>query len=394
MSAAFLLLLRSAHSVEPLTVGEIARGNSWVSPYWGYSTPKVACDGTAWYTAGLWGVSPETAEGTLYKCDRGGEWRSGACFSNIYQPITLALDSQGRLIAVHTVLAAPVCLYRSKLPGNIDDMERLPPPADMTTAYYIGIAIRGDWFYLAYLDGPENSMYLSVLRLSTLEWLPRRLVCEGQIREKPKTAWTYPILFPVEDGLHLVASNSPDGGEGNTYNQVWHVFFPVESQEPPQREMVADSPMGSMAYAMDFTVDKDGGCHILFLWQQHVYGPPVPQDSPQPGIYHAWRAPGSDWQRAFLAPSGYAGLCETGQGIFAAVTSNILFRWEGSPSGWKSVGALWDTGNAPQAPGFLDVLTKASGSDMHPGIALVMDSLEQTRPDGTQERVLWSALPR
>lgn len=260
-------------------VVEIARGHSWVSPYWGYSSPKIVSDGTAWYTAGLWGADPDSSYGVLYKCD-GAAWHEGAHLSNIYQPVTLALDTQGRLLAAYTEQLQPVRIYRSQARGNIHDLERLPSPPDMKNAYYIGIAIREDVLYLAYLVTPEYSMFLATLNLASLEWTPSRLVCPGQIERKPKTAWTYPILYPAEDGLHLVASNAPDGGEGNTYNQVWYLFYPHGAHEPSIRELVAETPMGHQSYALDFAIDADGTRHTLFLWNQRKYGDPLPPDSP------------------------------------------------------------------------------------------------------------------
>ena len=50
-------------SEDACRVTEIARGHSWVSPYWGYNTPKIVFDGKTYYTVGLWGMKPESAEG-------------------------------------------------------------------------------------------------------------------------------------------------------------------------------------------------------------------------------------------------------------------------------------------------------------------------------------------
>ena len=374
-------------------VVEIARGRSWVSPYWGYSSPKIVSDGRAYYTAGLWGPEPDSSAGVLYKYD-GAAWHEGAHLPDIYQPVTMVLDRQGRLIAAHTAQSKPVRIYRSNVPGNIDELDRLPSPPDMKNAYYIGIAIREDTLYLAYLVTPEYSMFLSSLNLTSLEWAPSRLVCPGQAEHKPKTAWTYPILFPTKEGLHFVASNAPDGGEGNTYNQVWYLFYPNGAQEPAVREMVADTPMGHMSYATDLAVDASGTSHILFLWNQRKYGEPLPPDSPPPGLYHAWRDGTSGvWQQARLLPSGYAGFFQSDRDLIAAAASNTAFLWQGPREGWKTAGPLCETSQMPGAPGFWDVISPASGSDLSKGLAIVTDSLMPAEDGQPQERVLWAILP-
>jgi hypothetical protein len=377
----------------PGRVVEIARGHSWVSPYWGYSSPKIVCDGKAYYTAGLWGAKPDQAEGVLYRYD-GVAWRAGARFPNIYQPITLALDREGRLIAAYTEQLKPVNLWRSKSPGGVDALDRLPSPADMKNAYYIGIAIRDELLYLAYISTPEYSMFLATLNLTTQEWSPSRLVCRAQVEHKPKTAWTYPILYPAKEGLHFVASNSPDGGEGNSYDRVWYLFYPAGVQEPSIREVVAETPMGHISYATDFATDASGVCHVVYMWNQRSYGDPLPPDSPPAGIYHAWRDPEAGiWRRDLLMPAGNAGFYESDQGLMAATTSNRVFLWTGAQEGWKDRDALCDAARMPDPPGFFDVISRASGSDTRGGIAVVTDSLMPAEQDKPQERVLWSILP-
>lgn len=388
-----ILFLGRSGAVAQERVVEIARGHSWVSPFWGYSTPKILCDAKAYYTAGLWGAKPDSAEGVLYRYDGSG-WREGAHLSGIYQPPTMVLDKQGRLIVLHTEQLNPVRVYRSKAPGGIDALERLPSPPDMKNAYYIGTAIREDILFLAYIVVPDYSMFLTTLDLRSLQWTPSRLLCQGQVERKPKTAWTYPILYPAADGLHLAASNSPDGGEGNTYNQVWYLFYPNGAQEPSIREVVAETPVGHISYAMDFAVDNAGIRHLLFMWNQRSYGEPLPPESPPMGIYDAWREPETGkWQRVRLAPLGIAGFFESEKGLMAAATPNNRLSWEGPQAGWKEAGTLFDSSHAPGPAGFLDVISRASGSDTRNGIALVTDSLMPAEKDAPPMRVLWAVLP-
>ncbi|HRI89086.1 MAG TPA: hypothetical protein PK869_12510, partial [Candidatus Hydrogenedentes bacterium] len=108
---ALLIVALALQSQAENRVVEIARGESWVSPYWGYSTPKIVCDGNAYYTAGLWGDTPETSHGVVYKLT-GSAWQAGAKLPNIYQPATLLLDSGGKLIVLYNMENKPVVVLR------------------------------------------------------------------------------------------------------------------------------------------------------------------------------------------------------------------------------------------------------------------------------------------
>lgn len=377
-------------------VVEVARGESWVSPYWGYNTPKIVCDGKAYYTAGLWGMNPAEAEGVLYKCEE-ARWREGAHLPGIYQPATLVLDAQGRLVIAYTRKGRPARFLRSKTPGNIAEFDELPAPPDMSNAYYIGVAIRAETLFLAYLVDPAYTMYLTSLDLGALRWSPSVVLCEGQVQQKPKTAWTYPILAPTEKGLHFVASNSPDGGEGNTYNQVWYLFFPSAASQPTVRELVADCPVGYTAYAMDMLVDAADTVHVALLWNHRVYGEPLPPDAPPEGAYHARRDPKSgQWHRSRLAPFSYTGFFEDRDGLLALTAQRgtvVPLQWTGADQSWRELPALCDVARIPAGPSFIDVLSRYSGSDLSRGLALVSDGLLPKDLTGRSQRVVWALLP-
>lgn len=376
-----------------IRVVEIARGHSWVSPYWGYNAPKLVFDGKAYYTAGLWGAKPESAKALLYKYE-GATWRKGARFSNVYQPITMAVDRTGRLIIAHAEQSAPLRLYRSKTPGDIADLERLPSPADMENAYYISIALQDEVLFLAYISTPDYSMFLQALNLTSLQWTPSSLVCRGQTEKKPKTAWTYPILYPTLEGLHLIASNSPDGGEGNTYNQVWHLFYAQDAQEPAVREMLAESPVGHNAFGMDFVADNAGRLHLLFNWNQHVYGDPLPAGSLAAGLYYAWRDPVMEkWRKTRLGPVSTAGFLELGEELAVVAAQNVIYRLNSREDNPVTGTMLWEPDSITGMPGFIDTLSRASGSISSEGIALVMDSLLPSEKEQSPVRILWSVLP-
>ena len=158
--------------------------------------------------------------------------------------------------------------------------------------------------------------------------------------------------------------------------------------------MVAETPVGHISYATDFAMDGAGMCHVLFMWNQRSYGEPLPPDSPPAGIYDAWRDRDTGkWQQVRLAPVGIAGFFESEKGLIAAATPNTLFLWQGPQDGWKVAGTLCEASRMPGPPGFFDVISRASGSDTHRGIAVVMDSLMPAEKDKPQERVLWSVLP-
>lgn len=374
---------------------EIARGQTWASPYWGYSTPKVVFDGKAYYTAGMWGATPETAEGVLYKLEE-GVWQAGARLPEIYQPATLALDGQGRLIVAYNRSDKPTVLLRSRTPGEIRDLEPLPAPPDMPNAYYIGMALREETLHFAYIVTPTYTMYLTHLDLATLAWSPSVVVMEGQVETKPKTAWTYPILWPEADGLHLVASNAPDGGDGNSYNEVWHLFYPKGSADAAQRERVATCPMGHLAYAMDLLVDREGTVHIVGLFNQRKYGDPLPPGSDEAGLYHFHRAiDDRTWRRERIGPLSLAGLRLDGHRVqvIAQDGGSLNVRaWDSATGTWEAPKTLLGADHYPSPVGFMDVLSPASGSRAH-GLVVVNDGVVPAGAERPEEHVLWILLP-
>jgi len=365
----------------------VARGDSWVSPYWGYNTPKLLGDGTAWYTAGIWGATPSEATGVIYKFSN-GTWQSGAALPGIYQPATLLLDSAGHVIFIHTRINAPVRMARSKAAGDVSGFIDLPSPSSMDTAYYIGAAIWKDVISLAYLSGARQDMWLAQYSLATATWDVPIKIAEGQIETLPKTAWTYPIVLPGDDGVHVVASNSPDGNAGNTYNEVWDVFLPRSGEM--LREKLLEAPVGHVAFALDAGFDAAGGLHVLCTWNQPIYGAALPAGSPEMGLYHLWRAAAKpNWVRERLAAPSIAGLSAG-----AASLDAVYFTAEGivarawREDHWEGERILCATPSLPAPLGFLDVATRYSG---HRGVspAFVADGL----PAGGGDRVLWVFAP-
>lgn len=378
-----------------LRVTEIDRGHSWVSPYWGYSAPKVVFDGTAYYTAGLWGDTPETSEGAVYRFDE-QTWVKGARLPGVYQPALLLLDSAKRLIALYNGQNKPIVVLRAARPGTIDAFDTLPSPAT-PNGYYLGAAIRDDVLYLAYASLPGYSMYLTRLDLATRQWSTPVPIAEGQVSTLPKTAWTYPILFPDARGLHLCASNCPDGGEGNTYNIVWYLFFPNGSDTPSVREQVAESPVGYNAFATDMTVEADGTVHIVHMWNGRRYGAPLPPGAPAEGMYHQRRDPASGkWTAAYLTPICIAGFWNSGTSIEVITQdAGVLTRraWDPAHAAWSAPTPLLDPKQAPAPSTFMDVLAPSSGSALTSSPALVTDGPAPGKPGSAPQRILWAVLP-
>ncbi len=395
LRGAICILACAAALADPRVV-EIDRGHSWVSPYWGYSTPKIVYDGSAYYTAGLWGNTPETSHGVVYRFD-GEHWHQGAILQDIYQPATLLLDSAKRLIVFYNIQHKPIVTMRAQQPGQIDAFDTLPPPPGMENAYYIGAAIRDDVVYLAYISIPSYSMFLAHLDLKSQKWSTPVTIAEGQIKTKPKTAWTYPILVPDARGLHLCASNCPDGGEGNTYNIVWYLFFPNGSDTPSVRERVAESQVGYNAYATDMTVEPDGTVHIVHMLNTRKYGDPLPPDAPKEGTYHRRRDPiTGEWSRTPLAPICIGGFWNTGKQLDVVTQDGgVLTRrsWDNSAKAWSGPTMFLDPKFALTPPSFMDVISASSGSILPSSIALVTDGLRPQEGDKPQERVVWAILP-
>jgi hypothetical protein len=238
-------------------------------------------------------------------------------------------------------------------------------------------------------------MYLAQLDLVSLTWTPSSVMREGQVDHKPKTAWTYPILWPTDKGLHVVASNCPDGGDGNTYNEVCYQFYPKGASKPAIDEKDAISPIGKFAYAMDAVVDDTGAVHTVFMWNIPKYGDPAPADAAAPGIYHGYRDPATGkWSHTKLADGGLAGFYLENGKLQLILEKNGTFvpeLWNAPDKSWKEFPALCDVSSVP-APTFMDVINVSSGSTPA-GLVIVTDGLLPAVKDKAQERVVWAVMP-
>lgn len=376
---------------------EIGRGQSWVSPIWGYTSPKLVFDGSRYYAAGLWGSSPSSSEGVVYSFD-GASWQKGRRLSEIYQPASLLLDDKSRLVVAYARRGKPPVFLRAQSKGDANRFDEIPPPPEMINAYYLGAAIRGHVLHLAYVTHPDLTMRLAQVDLETQEWTPPIVVRDGQMTGEPRVFWTYPILFADGRGVHLVASNCPDGDEGNTFNRVWYSFYPHGASAPTREEVVAECQVGHNAFAMDMLVDEIGAVQVVIMWNQHVYGPPLPQGTPAAGTYRARRDPVTGvWQRDRVTPATTAGLYSEDKRLFVLANQNgtvVPHEWRGgTEQAWEEFPPLSPRGKVPAGPILLDVLNPASGSDLKAGPAVLADGLLPVRNGQPQERVLWAIIP-
>ena len=380
---------------EPAQPQEITRVETWVSPLWGYNTPKIAWDGRAWHAAGMRGKDTKSGEALVFR-NAGDGWKETAALPGAYQPPTVAVDGTGRLIVAHTRVEAPVRLLRARTAENTGAMDELSPPPGMKNAYYIGMAVRGAELWLSWIDAPGNSLFFAHLDLLQGAWSGPTLLMAGQTQHKRKTAWVYPILYPARDGgLHFAASNAPDGGEGNTYNEVWYLHFPKGTVEPDLRERVADTPMGTLAFCTDLAEDDQGRPHLAFMYNTHVYGDPLPANAGPAGLWHAWRdAATHAWTTARLGESGIAGFTTAGEAlrVFLAGNGAVLRRtWRATEREWTDPETVVPIGKAPSGPGFFDTLSASSGGPRAPGPAFISDGT--LKENDKNLCITWAVLP-
>ena len=121
----------------------IAKTTTWVSPLWGYNTPKLVYDGKTWYAAGMRGATPSEGEALINVRNADGSWRMLTAFPGAYQPPTLGIEDSGKLVVVHTRANAPVHLLRSISPENNGEFDTLPVPPGMKNAYGSVVILHG-----------------------------------------------------------------------------------------------------------------------------------------------------------------------------------------------------------------------------------------------------------
>jgi hypothetical protein len=179
---------------------------AWVSGYWGYNAPKLVCDGTNYYSVTLAGLEEANSRGLVYKRVE-GKWVKGYECPLNYQPPMLLLDSQKRLILIHSVMNARPVILRAKAPGDCNNFAPLEVSSEINMAGYIGAAIHNDLLILGYLGKRGYDFCVITCDLKTGKWSPQVLLAPQQREKVPYTTWLYPCIWPDKDGSHLLVAN-------------------------------------------------------------------------------------------------------------------------------------------------------------------------------------------
>ena len=244
-------------------LSKIDEGVAWVSSYWGYNTPKLVYDGDTFYTVGLWGEQQSTSTGVIYKLED-GSWRRGYSWDDLdYQPGTILLDSEGRLVLIYPRISAGPVVLRSVAPGDIDHFESIPVPAAIGKAGYLGAGIFDDRIVLGYIGDPNTySFVVAVLDLATQQWSGPQVLAEAQRQEEPWTTWLYPIIQPDADGFHLVVSNNAD--LSSYYDRMLYMYVPFDDMANPRVEQIArvDPWTENLAFAEAMWRSPDGAVYV------------------------------------------------------------------------------------------------------------------------------------
>ena len=294
------------------TLSRIDQGVAWVSPYWGYNTPKLVGDGDVFDTVALWGSEPATSRGALYKY-QDGAWRQGSVWEGLnYQPGTLLLDHQQRLVLIYPRQNDTPVVLRSRARGDSENFDPIPVPPAIGKAGYLGAGIYGDRIVLGYIGDPATySFNLAMLDLETGEWSGPHLIAPAQRQTEPWTTWVYPVVQPDAHGVHLAVSNNAD--LSSYYDRILYMYIPYDDMSAPRPELVArvEPWTGNLAFGEAMWRTPDGSIYITGQHQPeggtnqlHVYrrDPRTQQWSGQPistsqvaAIFHAARDPERLW---------------------------------------------------------------------------------------------------
>ena len=192
--------------------------NSWVSSFWGHTAPKLAYDGSAYYTVSLSGLYG-AATGAVYKY-QGGVWTKGYEWTLNYQPPMIMVDATGRLVIVYANApwSSPTIL-RSTTPGNINAFTPINA-STISWAGYMGAAMHGNKLVLGYINHPDTySFWVAAVDVSTGVWTaPKMLAQHLPAAPEPQVSWLYPTIVPRADGFHMVVMNNADAN--NLYNEL------------------------------------------------------------------------------------------------------------------------------------------------------------------------------
>jgi len=261
--AAVLFVVSSALAEAPAVTYDLSliqpEQKAWVSGYWGYNAPKLVYDGTNYCSASLTGVEEANSRGVVYKRAEGKWVKSYECPIN-YQPPMLLLDSQKRLILIHSVMNARPVILRAKAAGDCKNLAPLEVSSEITAAGYIGAAIHNDLLILGYLGKRGYDFCVITCDLKTGKWSPQVMLAPQQRDRIPYTTWLYPCIWPDKDGFHLLVANH--SGYKNLYDRVHYMFLPYDlrvGQLEPELVQSIDTFEDRMAFSMALWRDASDG---------------------------------------------------------------------------------------------------------------------------------------
>lgn len=223
---------------------------AWVSGYWGYNAPKLVCDGRHYYSANLIGLEEAESRGVVYKL-QDGKWIKGYECPINYQPPMLLLDSQKRLILIHSVMNAGPAILRAKAAGDFKHFSPLEVSSEINMAGYIGAAIHNDLLILGYVGKKVYDFCVVTCDLKTGKWSPQVMLAPQQRDKVPFTTWLYPCIWPDQDGFHLLVANH--SGYKNLYDRVHYMFLPYDLEVgglKPELVQSIDTFEDRMAFSM------------------------------------------------------------------------------------------------------------------------------------------------
>ena len=373
LGLALPLSLHAQDGVIDFALSRIDTGEAWVSPYFGYNGPKLVFDGDDFYTVGMWGLDPSTAQGVVYRGGEEGWKRFYDWGTHDYQPGLVLLDSQRRLVLVHPrLLDGPRVLHQQSR-GDADSFAEVALPAGLGKAGYVGAAMDGDRLILGYIADPATYSFLVAwVDLDTGEWGGPHLLAREQRAEEPYTTWLYPVIWPDGDGFHLVVSNNAD--LSSYYNRINYLYVPYADPLSAEVEVVADVVpwTQNIAYGEAMWRAADGA---LYLTGQY---------EPEGGnnrlmVYR--RDPGTgQWEEVVIGGAAVAAVYEAparpGE-LWMTVThggSLLLYRAEDGGRGWTRADLASFDGHGLQSVWFLYGISPSSGSLLPGGPCAVFSS--------------------
>jgi hypothetical protein len=347
---------------------------AWVSGYWGYNSPKLVYDGTNYYSANLVGAEEAKSKAVVYRLEA-GKWIKGFEGPINYQPPMLLLDSQKRIILIHSVMNAKPVILRSKTAGDCNNFAPLEVSSEINLAGYIGAAIQNDILILGYLGKRGYDFCVITCDLKTGKWSPQIMLAPQQRDKIPYTTWLYPCIWPEQDGFHLMVANH--SGYKNLYDRVHYMLLPDDLKVGELKtELVQsiDTFEDRMAFSMALRKDASDGSMMATV----LYSP-----TNRSQLFQVFRrdAGTGNWSKSEPGRGYVASLYQVPgdpHTVWIPVTEGsgvVLYRSTDKCRSWQTIqlpdfGAAGVTGTA----GFLYGISPTSGSVIEGGPAVVFNT--------------------